>query len=40
MSWLKDSIMMTKGVGRDNKGKTHYLTEEVQGKYQYTMGPY
>ena len=40
MSWLKNSIMMTKGVGRDSKGKTHNLTEEVQGKYQYTMGPY
>ena len=40
MSWLKDSIMMTKGVGKDSEGKTHHLTEKTQGTYQYTMGPY
>ena len=40
MNWLKNSIMMTHGVGKNEKGKTHYLTEKVQGTYQYTMGPY
>ena len=40
MSWLKDSIMMRHGVGKNAEGKTHYLTEKVQGTYQYTMGPY
>ena len=40
MSWIKDSIMMTKGVGKDNKGETHHLTEKKQGTYVYTMGPY
>ena len=40
MNWLKDSIMMTKGVGKDSEGKTHHLTEKTQGTYQYTMGPY
>ena len=28
MSWMKESIMMTKGVGKDNKGETHHLTEK------------
>ena len=40
MSWMKESIMMTKGVGKDSKGETHHLTEKKQGTYQYTMGPY
>jgi amidase len=40
MDWLKNSIMMTKGVGKDAKGKTHNLTEKAQGNYHYTMGPY
>ena len=40
MDWLKDSIMMTKGVGKNSDGETHHLTEKVQGTYQYTMGPY
>jgi amidase len=40
MNWLKDSIMMTQGVGKNSEGKTHHLTEKVQGTYQYTMGPY
>ena len=40
MNWLKNSIMMTHGVGKNSDGKTHHLTEKVQGTYQYTMGPY
>ncbi len=40
MDWLKNSIMMTKGVGKDSKGETHHLTEKKQGTYVYTMGPY
>ena len=40
MDWIKKSIMATKGVGKDASGKTHNLTEKVQGNYHYTMGPY
>ena len=32
--------MATKGVGKNASGKTHNLTEKVQGNYHYTMGPY
>ena len=39
MDWIKKSIMATKGVGKDASGKTHNLTEKVQGNYHYTMGP-
>ncbi len=38
--WVKDSIMYKKGVSGGSSGKTHNLTEEVQGTYIYTMGPY
>ena len=31
MDWLKNSIMMTKGVGKDSKGETHHLTEKKTG---------
>ena len=40
MDWIKKSIMETKGVGKNVPGKTHNLTEKVQGNYHYTMGPY
>ncbi len=40
MTWLKNSIMMSRGVGKDKKGETHHLTEKAQGNYHYTMGPY
>jgi amidase len=40
MNWLKDSIMHTRGVARGAIGQTHELTEERQGKFHYTMGPY
>ena len=40
MDWIKNSIMATKGVGKNSSGKKHNLTEKVQGNYHYTMGPY
>ena len=40
MSWLEKSIMYTRGSSKGKVGKTHELTEKVQGKFQYTMGPY
>jgi amidase len=39
-AWLKNSIMATRGVGRDRAAVTHELTEAKQGNYHYTMGPY
>ena len=39
-AWLGDSIMARRGVGRAAAGQTHHLTEEMQGTYLYTMGPY
>jgi acetamidase/formamidase len=38
--WLKHSIMRQRGVGRRRRPVTHQLTEEKQGRYHYTMGPY
>ncbi|HVE23518.1 MAG TPA: acetamidase/formamidase family protein [Acidocella sp.] len=38
--WLTESIMAKRGVGRDRVAVTHQLTEAVQGKYHYTIGPY
>ena len=40
MSWLKESIMYTRGVAQGARGATHELTEERQGKFHYTIGPY
>ena len=40
MTWLKHSIMHTRGVAHGAVGQTHELTEELQGKFHYTMGPY
>jgi amidase len=40
MNWLKHSIMHTRGVAHGAIGQTHELTEELQGKFHYTMGPY
>jgi amidase len=40
MNWLKHSIMHTRGVAHGAVGQTHELTEELQGKFHYTMGPY
>ena len=39
-AWLGDSIMAQRGIGCDAAGETHHLTEELQGTYHYTMGPY
>lgn len=38
--WLGSSIMATRGVAGGAVGATHELTEEKQGIYHYTMGPY
>jgi acetamidase/formamidase len=38
--WLKQSIMTRRGVAGGTIGKSHHLTEEKQGKYHYTIGPY
>ena len=38
--WVAGSIMHRKGVGGGASGVTHELTEETQGTYLYTIGPY
>ena len=38
--WLVNSIMSRRGEGRDRTPTTHHLTEAMQGKYHYTIGPY
>lgn len=38
--WISDSIMYRKGVGGGSSGKTHSLTIDEQGTFQYTIGPY
>ena len=38
--WVTDSIMYKRGVGGGSSGRTHSLTEDVQGTYIYTIGPY
>lgn len=38
--WVEQSIMVKRGVAQGALGKTHHLTEEKQGKYHYTVGPY
>ncbi len=40
MSWLTSSIMARRGVGADRDPVVHSLTEEAQGTYHYTIGPY
>jgi acetamidase/formamidase len=40
MSWLKQSIMHTRGVARGAVGTTHELSEARQGTFHYTIGPY
>ncbi|MDH3608734.1 MAG: acetamidase/formamidase family protein, partial [Gammaproteobacteria bacterium] len=39
-NWVENSIMYKRGVGKGSSGVTHHLTEDVQGTYIYTMGPY
>ena len=38
--WVADSIMHRKGIGGGSSGVTQELTEEKQGTYLYTIGPY
>lgn len=38
--WLDRSIMVRKGVGGGAGATTHSLSEAVQGRYHYTIGPY
>jgi amidase len=38
--WPGSSIMDTRGAAKGAVGATHELTEEKQGVYHYTMGPY
>ena len=38
--WVTESIMYRRGVGYGSTGVTHHLTEEIQGVYHYTIGPY
>ena len=38
--WVADSIMYKRGVGGGSSGVTHELTEEMQGTFHYTIGPY
>ncbi len=40
MNWIQQSIMHTRGVAHGKIGQTHELTEQVQGEFQFTMGPY
>lgn len=40
MTWLSKSWMASRGVAKGTKGKTHLLSEAVQGKYHYVYGPY
>lgn len=40
MTWLETSIMATRGVGAGRTPETHSLSEEAQGTYHYTIGPY
>ena len=38
--WLDGSIVAKRGVGWGGKARLHDLTEAVQGKFHYTIGPY
>ena len=38
--WVAGSIMHRKGIGGGASGVTRQLTEETQGTYLYTIGPY
>ena len=38
--WVSGSLMYARGVGGGSSGVTHELTEEMQGTYHYTIGPY
>jgi amidase len=38
--WFSTSLMVTRGVAKGRTGKTHHLTEKLQGQYHYVYGPY
>ena len=38
--WVGNSIMCTQGIAKGRLGAEHELTEEKQGSYHYTIGPY
>ena len=38
--WLSGSIMHERGLAGERTGALHELTEERQGRYHYTIGPY
>ena len=40
MGWPEDSIAVQRGVSRGAVGTTHELSEERQGTFHFTMGPY
>ena len=40
MTWLNDSIMRRRGVAQGRTPDSHALTEALQGKFHYTIGPY
>ncbi|OYW04480.1 MAG: acetamidase, partial [Acidiphilium sp. 37-67-22] len=39
-NWIASSIVARRGVGWARKPRVHNLTEEMQGQYHYTIGPY
>jgi amidase len=39
-NWLDHSIVARNGIGWSKKSRLHDLTEALQGKYHYTIGPY
>jgi acetamidase/formamidase len=40
MNWFDNSYMVKRGVAAGKTGKTHELTQSLQGKYHYVYGPY
>jgi amidase len=40
LGWLEQSHMGRRGIGASKTPTTHELSESVQGKYHYTIGPY
>lgn len=38
--WISSSYMARKGVAKGKPGKTHQLTVEKQGRFNYVYGPY
>src|SRR6266566_7568421 len=39
-TWLKTSIMATRGLAKGEAGKRHELSIEAQGAFHYVYGPY